>query len=118
MSILIVGFPLQQSQHHPAKQYFISEFAMNNDYILERMGKIKEIWAEKLHPQLSQLRSLDKELLKEVRRKILTSLPQDFEKLESIYSLMGDIQAILDGREDLAQYLTIEENLREILAIQ
>lgn len=90
---------------------------MNNDYIEERMGQIRRIWCEKLCPQLSQLRSLDKELLKEACVKILTSLPQDFENLESIYSLMGDIQAILDGRED-AQYLTIEENLREILAIQ
>ncbi|KAE9535485.1 hypothetical protein [Ursidibacter arcticus] len=91
---------------------------MIDKYTLERKEHIKDIWREKLYPQLSQLDFLDKDLLIKVRLKFLNDLPDEFEKLQHIYSLMNDIQAILNGRADLAEQPTIEANLYAILAIQ
>ncbi|MGX2956507.1 hypothetical protein ACWIYZ_05365 [Ursidibacter arcticus] len=91
---------------------------MIDKYTLELKEHIKNIWHEKLYPQLSQLDFLDKDLLIKVRLKFLNDLPDEFEKLQHIYLLLNDIQAILNGRADLAEHSTIEANLYAILDIQ
>ncbi|MGX2970603.1 hypothetical protein [Ursidibacter sp. B-7004-1] len=91
---------------------------MIDKYTLERKEHIKNVWCEKLYLQLLQLDFLNEELLKKVRLKFLKDLPNDFEKLQHIDSLMNDIQAILNDRADLAERPTIEANLYAILDIQ
>ncbi|MGX2975158.1 hypothetical protein ACWIUH_09260 [Ursidibacter arcticus] len=91
---------------------------MIDKYTLERKEHIKNIWREKLYPQLSQLDFLDKNLLIKVRLKFFKDLPNDFEKLQHIYLLLDDIQAILNGQVDSLVPPTIEANLYAILDIQ